>query len=126
MAKTRFFSVYKLPLTLQPNSFYHVYSKDNWESYLTNNKREIKPIGNSEMINSLIDIKLSNADSIFETKEVKDYRSDFDSPSSFIYSGFHLNTIPLIKRVKDNIEEVAQNLNNLETDWTNRLTLTYI
>ena len=124
MSKTRFFSVYKLPLVIQPNAFYYVYTAGVWESYLSDNKRKLYPIGNTEMINTLIELKI--AEGGISNKEVKDYRSDFDAPSLFIYSGYHLNNVIVIKRVKDNTEEFAQGLTDLETDWTNRLTLTYI
>ena len=56
---------------------------------------------------------------------VVDYRSSIES-DGYIYSGCLLNDIPFIIRVKDNMEELAQNLTNLETDWINRLTLIYI
>ena len=44
----------------------------------------------------------------------------------YIYSGFLINGVIVIKRVKDSIEEFAQGLTALEADWTNRLTLSYI
>ena len=81
MAKTRFYSVYKLPLILQPNAFYYVYNEGVWESYLTDNKRTLLPLGNTEMINTLIDLKFIEEGVL--TKEVTDYRSDFDTPSTY-------------------------------------------
>ena len=56
--------------------------------------------------------------------EVNSYRSEFTSP--YVYSGFLLNGDPIIKRVVDNTEELAQGVTDLETDWTNRITLTYL
>ena len=57
--------------------------------------------------------------------DVEDYRSNFET-DKFIYSGFNLNLSPIIKRCKDNIEEFAQGVTDLETDWANRLSLTYV
>jgi len=54
------------------------------------------------------------------------YRSDYDAASMFIYAGYNIDGSPFINRIKDDIVEIAQSLTDLETDWTNRLTLTYI
>lgn len=54
-----------------------------------------------------------------------DYVSEFEA-DLWIYSGFNLNLVPTIKRCKDGINEYAQGVVNLTTDWVNRLTLTYI
>ena len=124
MGKTRFFSVYKLPLVLQPNAFYYVYSNKVWESYLTDNSRKLFPIGNTEMIKAIV--KAIVEEGGVGNNTVTDYRADYDKLSLFVYSGYLLNGNPIIKRVKDNIEEVVQNVTNLETDWINRLTLIYI
>jgi hypothetical protein len=51
------------------------------------------------------------------------YRSDFTSP--YIYAGYILNTVHTITRALDGVVETAAGVTNLETDWTNRLTLTY-
>ena len=56
--------------------------------------------------------------------QVNSYRSDFEFP--YVYSGFLLNNVPVIKRVVDNTEEIAQGVTNLEVDWANRLILTYL
>jgi len=56
---------------------------------------------------------------------VTDYRSSIEV-DGYIYSGYIINDVPTIKRVIDNTEEFAQSVTNLETDWTNRLILTYI
>lgn len=56
---------------------------------------------------------------------VTDYRSSFEA-DGYIYSGFLLNTTPTIIRTVDNTEETAQSVTDLETDWANRLILTYI
>ena len=66
-----------------------------------------------------------NPPPIDDNNDVTDYRSEYEA-DTFIYSGFHLNNIIVIKRTKDNTEENAQNLTDLEVDWNNRLTLTYL
>lgn len=55
---------------------------------------------------------------------VTNYRSSFEA-DLYIYDGFLLNTTPTIRRRKDNTTETAQGVTDLETDWTNRLSLTY-
>tara|TARA_R110000822_G_scaffold227017_2_gene359728 strand:+ start:24353 stop:25300 length:948 start_codon:yes stop_codon:yes gene_type:complete len=52
------------------------------------------------------------------------YRSDVEV--SDIYSGYLLNTTPIIKKYNNGVETFAQGVTNLEPDWTNRLNLTYI
>ena len=59
------------------------------------------------------------------TNTVTSYRSSFES-DLYIYDGFLLNTAPVIRRTKDNTTETAQGVTDLETDWTNRLSLTYL
>jgi hypothetical protein len=56
---------------------------------------------------------------------VTDYRSEFET-DNYIYAGFLLNSSPVITRVIDNTLEEAQGVTDLETDWTNRINLTYI
>lgn len=53
------------------------------------------------------------------------YVSEFEV-DLYIYSGFILNLVPTIKRVKDSVVEYTQGVTNLPTDWANRLSLTYI
>lgn len=60
-------------------------------------------------------------DSIFAS--VTEYRSDYDS--GYIYSGWKNGRSYEIIRVLDNTTEIATNVTDLETDWTNRLALTY-
>jgi hypothetical protein len=58
MSKINFHQVTTLPGSLQPDSFYYVINSNYVESYLTNNAGAAKMIGNSTMINALIDTKL--------------------------------------------------------------------
>jgi hypothetical protein len=56
---------------------------------------------------------------------ITDYRSSFEV-DLYIYSGYLLDTVPIIIRTINNTLETAIGLTNLEADWTNRLNLTYI
>ena len=56
---------------------------------------------------------------------VTDYVSEFEA-DLYIYSGFILNLVPTIKRVKNSVVEYAQGVTDLPTDWANRLSLTYV
>lgn len=56
---------------------------------------------------------------------VVQYRSSHED-DGYIYEGYLYNTVPQINRILDNIIETAQGVTDLETDWANRLTLTYI
>jgi len=57
---------------------------------------------------------------------ITSYRSEFES-DGYIYSGYKLNSLtPIIKRVKNSVTELAQNVIDLEVSWANRLNLTYI
>lgn len=68
MALIRFHKVTTLPGTLEANSFYYVENGSFAESYLTNNAGVAKALGNTAMINSLIQAALndyvSNANAI--------------------------------------------------------------
>lgn len=55
---------------------------------------------------------------------ITDYRSSFET-DGYVYAGYLLNLTIVITRTKDGVLETAQGLTDLETDWTNRLTLTY-
>ncbi len=57
---------------------------------------------------------------------VTSYRSSFEEVDEKVYAGYFLNGVITITRTIDGILENAINLTNLETDWTNRLSLTYI
>ena len=57
--------------------------------------------------------------------EVTDYRSSYEN-NQYIYAGYLLDSVITITRTINHIVENAQSLTDLETDWTNRLTLTYI
>lgn len=64
MSALQFFQVISLPGTLQPSSFYYVLNGNYSESYLTNSSAVAKSIGNSAMINALIDAKLAAASTL--------------------------------------------------------------
>ncbi|GGJ65470.1 hypothetical protein [Deinococcus aquiradiocola] len=64
MPQLKFFQVVTLPGTLQPNAFYYVLNGSYSESYLTNSTGVAKAIGNSAMINALIDAKLAAASTL--------------------------------------------------------------
>lgn len=57
---------------------------------------------------------------------VMDYRSSFEIVDGYVYSGYLLNGSPVVKRCNDLGNEFGQGVTNLNTDWTNRLLLTYI
>lgn len=60
MAQIRFFKVATLPGTLEPDSFYFVENSNFAESYLTNSAGVARSIGNSAMINALINEALAS------------------------------------------------------------------
>lgn len=60
MAKTAFYKVTTLPGTLEANAFYYVLNGNYAESYVTDNAGVAKALGNSAMINALIDQALAN------------------------------------------------------------------
>ena len=64
------------------------------------------------------------ANSALQGRIVTSYRSDVDG--STVYSGYLLDSVITIKKCLDGVETFGQNLTNLETDWANRLSLTYI
>lgn len=59
MAKTKFFKRSALPTTWEPNSFYFIMNSNFAESYVTSSAGVPKAIGNTEMINNLIDNKIA-------------------------------------------------------------------
>ena len=59
------------------------------------------------------------------TKILTSHRAEIED-DNYIYSGFILDGVIVIKRTRDGLESLAQNLTDLETDWLNRLTLNYI
>jgi len=69
---------------------------------------------------------LTNDSGYIEGNTMTSYRSDINDPDNYLYTGYLLNGTPVIKRYLDGIEAFAQGVTNLETDWTNRLNLTYI
>lgn len=60
MANVQFFKVSTLPGSLQPNAFYYVENGAYAESYVTNQAGVAKALGNSAMINALINDALSS------------------------------------------------------------------
>lgn len=60
MAQVKFYKVTALPGTLEANAFYFVANGNHTESYLTDNAGLARGIGNSAMINALIDQALAN------------------------------------------------------------------
>ncbi len=60
MALTAFYKVTTLPATLAANAFYYVLNGNYAESYVTDNAGVAKALGNSSMINALIDQALAN------------------------------------------------------------------
>ena len=85
-------------------------------------KLDISPVNLHEVVGNTEDEKVGAPGTEFN--DIGSYRSNFEL-DGYIYSGFLFNGTPIIKRVIDNTEEFAQGLTDLETDWTNRLTLTY-
>lgn len=60
MAQVKFYKVTALPGTLEANAFYYVENGIFAESYLTNNAGVARSVGNTAMINALIDQALAN------------------------------------------------------------------
>jgi len=120
-AKTKFFKLHKLPLVLEANAFYYIFGGDYAEGYVTDKFGKAKPIGSVDMINTLIDAKLVGQ---LTPKNLTSYRSDYDT--LYVYSGYLIDSVSIVKRCKDSIDEYGIGTGNLEVDWNNRLTLTYI
>lgn len=59
------------------------------------------------------------------TNIVIDYRSSFEA-DLYVYAGYLLNGTPVIEREKEGVTQTALSVTDLETDWVNRLILTYI
>lgn len=57
-------------------------------------------------------------------RSLTDFRSEF-AEDGFTYVGYILNSSPVIKRKKGDIEQVASGLTELTKDWNNRLNLSY-
>lgn len=64
MAEGKFNKVNVLPGTLEANAFYLVLNGNYCETYLTNSSAVAKMVGNSVMINELIDAKLAAINSL--------------------------------------------------------------
>lgn len=63
MAKTKFFKLTSLPGILQSNSFYFIENGTVAESYITDENGVAKAIGNTAMINSLINQAIASSNS---------------------------------------------------------------
>ena len=59
-----------------------------------------------------------------EIWQVEDYRSEYDT--NYIYSGWHEEATPVIIREHLTIKQTAQGVTDLDTDWGNKTSLTYI
>lgn len=65
-----------------------------------------------------------SAQIIGSVDSVTNYRSD--NVLGNVYAGYLLNSLPEITRYIDGVLTFAQGVTDLETDWANRLTLTYL
>lgn len=70
MAIVKFFKVTTLPVTLLADAFYYVENGTYAESYLTDTEGQARSIGNSAMINALIDTALDAAFADYNALEV--------------------------------------------------------
>jgi hypothetical protein len=66
---------------------------------------------------------LMNSVSPVSVKSVTSYRSSINS--LIIYSGYLLDSLAIIKKCDNSIISYATTVTDLETDWSNRLNLTY-
>ena len=94
-----------LPTPLIPNTMYAVRSGVGFDLYMA-------------------DVTGITAHALNITNITADYRQSFED-DGYIYSGILLNGTPVIRRFKE-VEEVAQNVTDLEVDWIDKLTLTYV
>lgn len=70
MALVKFFKVAVLPGTLEADAFYYVENGSYAESYITNSAGTAKAVGNSAMINALIDAAITDALADYNTLEI--------------------------------------------------------
>lgn len=70
MAALRFFKVTALPGTLQPDSVYFVLNGTYSETYVTNTAGVARSVGNSTMINALIDAKMQAASTLVQVTDI--------------------------------------------------------
>lgn len=70
MALVKFYKVAVLPGELQPDSFYYVENGGYAESYLTDSAGTAKAVGNSAMINALIDAAITDALADYNALEI--------------------------------------------------------
>lgn len=106
MALVKFYKVSILPTTLEADAFYYVLSNNYAESYLTDINGVAKKIGNSEMINQLIDAKLEDFTYVW-------------SPSSALATWLiphNLNRFPSITVVDNTGELVLTNAEYLDAN----------
>lgn len=105
-----------------PGAFYFIENGNAVDAYLSVNDRRALRIGNTDMINDLIQSALSVG---APPNTIVDYRSEFEA-DDYIYSGYLINSVIVIRRTKEGVDQFAQSLTDLEADWINRLILTYI
>lgn len=87
---------------------------------------ELDPIFQASAAASITQQDIDNWNSGSVTyNEVTSYRSIVESDGT-LYRGYLLNTVPTITRVINGVNETANNVTDLETDWLNRVNLTYI
>lgn len=70
MAQMKFFKVLTLPETLEGNAFYYIANGEYAESYLTNGSGVPKGLGNTAMINALINAALAASQSAANEVEI--------------------------------------------------------
>ena len=86
-----------LPNSLKPNTFYFLENGNYAESYLTSETGVAKALGNSEMINDLIDIKISGVNSLFIVADIQER----DALSIFF------NTLIFVEDASDDVDIVS-------------------
>lgn len=71
----------------------------------------------------------------FRLKHIFDYNPPFTKDyevvysvleNNYIYWGILKNNIPIIEREQNGVKQVAQNVTDLDTDWIDRGSLTYV
>jgi len=70
MALVKFYKVASLPGSLEPDAFYYVENGSYAESYITNKAGVARGVGNSAMINALIDAAITDALADYNALEI--------------------------------------------------------
>jgi hypothetical protein len=68
----KFYKVTSLPSTLEPSSIYFVQNGTYAETYITNSTGVARSVGNSGMINALIDTKLNSLNTLLKVNTIAD------------------------------------------------------